>query len=251
VGFAAEAGWKAMKGDEWEEGDIPSFDYVRDMLLNRLKIIAVGCRSEHGQRTIFLTEGKTFRDEIAVTKPYKGTRETHKPWHYNNISVYLRDVLGAVTVTGIEADDAMAIAQVASDGNSVICSRDKDLRQVPGWVYSWELGKQPSFGPHLVTQEGTLELNDKKKIKATGLASFYAQLLTGDTVDNIPGLKGVGPVAAFEALVKCGVGEELDVVRDMYGNDELLLEQGRLLWMCRRLYPENGCGEMWEIGMEK
>ena len=115
----------------------------------------------------------------------------------------------------LEADDQMAIDHIASDGNTILVSRDKDLRQVPGMFYSWELGRQPSFGPEEITKEGRLWLStDHKKLYGTGLAFFYAQVLMGDTVDNIPGCKNIGPVAAYNMLDGLVPEDQLSVVQN-------------------------------------
>lgn len=198
---------------------------------------------------LFITEGRTFRYDLAKTKPYKGTRKGEKPWHYENLAAYMKGVLGADIVTGIEADDAMAIEQVKGNGTTIICSRDKDLRQVPGWFYSWELGRQPSFGPNYSEDRGTISLHSsRKKIVGDGLAFFYSQVLTGDTVDNIPGLDGCGPVKAFSILD--GADDMLMAVREEFEDDELLTEMGQLCWMVRRLNPD-GTPQIWHIGLEK
>ena len=264
MGYAAETGWRSIVESE---DAIPPWRYVEDMLLSRLELILSNIDTNAKPR-IFLTEGRTFRYDIAVTKPYKGTRVSKKPWHYKNLSVFLYDILGAEKVTGIEADDRMAIEQTKSNGTTIIVSRDKDLRQVPGWCFSWELGLQPSFGPTVVDKLGTIALekrSGKNVIKATGLLSFYAQVLTGDVVDNIPGLPGCGPVAAYDILTY--EDEEYtfedytlfdrvhDAYQDYYGDDynnfiHHLLEQGRLVWMTRRLHPD-GSPVLWEIGMEE
>jgi len=245
LGYAAETGWNSItEGRE----QVPPFHYVEELLLARLETLKNNCQTTETPR-LFLTEGKTFRFDIAKTKPYKGTRVEKKPWHFKNITVYMKDVLGAEVVTGIEADDRIAIEHVASNGQTIICSRDKDLRQVPGWCYSWELGRQPSFGPTLITKEGTIELSEKRdKLIATGLAAFYGQVLTGDRVDNIPGLGKCGPVAAFSLLE--GAKDMFKVVKDAYNNNELLLEQGRLCWMTRQLHPD-GSPVLWELGVEE
>ncbi len=271
VGYAAETGWKAITE---ERETIPPFDYVAKILNERIASI---CKSVGTTATprLFLTEGKTFRYDLAKTKPYKGTRTVKKPWHYENISVYMRDVLGAETVRVIEADDKLAITHVSSKETTIICSRDKDLRQVPGWFFSWELGRQPSFGPIYIDTLGTISLSDDhKSIKATGLYSFYAQVLTGDKVDNIPGLLGCGPVAAYDILtcepeqnkyndpsdqslidrVVCAYREYYlhvenpDDILDIWA--ERLLEQGRLVWMTRKLYLD-GSPVLWELGVEE
>ncbi len=262
VGFGAETGWQT-------EDELPPWPYVEEMLHYRIdKICADVVATE--PPVLYITEGKTFRFDIAKKKPYKGTRKEHKPWHFNNLTVYFKDVLKCEVVTDIEADDAMAIRHMQAQKDiedehlvrmgctedTIICSRDKDLKQLPGSYYSWELGRQPSFGPEVITKEGSLTLSeDNKTLTGTGLPFFYAQVLIGDKSDNIPGLPGCGPVRAFELLGDAATEDLYTEVKleyqDNYGPDweEELLEQGRLCWMTRRLH-EDGSPVLWEIGME-
>ena len=80
---------------------------------------------------------------------------------------------------------------------------------------------------------------------------FFSQLLTGDKVDSIPGLEGVGPVKAYELIKDCKTYQEaLKTVYKAYkekfgmrGYAEML-EQGRLLWMTRKLRPD-GSPVLW------
>lgn len=250
IGFAAEVAWRGMTG---EEEALPPFDFVREILHERIAYILAA--TECDSYTLYLTASEpTFRFEIATVKPYKGTRPSNKPWHFDNLTVHMVDVLGAKVIKGIEADDAMSIDHLA-DPDTVLCSRDKDLRQVPGWFYSWELGRQPAFGPVKIEELGWIELKENRKdIKGTGFAFFAAQLLLGDKVDNIPGLPGCGPVAAFEALNGCtSIEEYMEVVRKLYQEHypddwiKQLNEQGILCWMLRSLNPDDSI-PLWDEG---
>lgn len=242
IGFAAEAGWKAIALDD----SLPPWDYVENFLLKRIEYIKQECQTDKDP-ILYITEGKTFRYSIAKKKPYKGQRVENKPWHFKNLTAYMVGVLGARVITEIEADDAIAIEH-CSRTDTIICSRDKDLRQVPGWFYSWELGHQPSYGPTIIKQEGHLEPAEKNKLRGSGLPFFYSQLITGDQADNIPGLPGKGAVAAFKMLEGKDLAGMLEAVQqaymDEYGDDweEELTEQGRLCWLLRK--P----GQVWEIG---
>lgn len=151
----------------------------------------------------------------------------------------------------------MAIKQTEAqrDGyTTIICTRDKDLRQVTGWHYGWELGNQPEYGPFLVEGIGHLTLSKRRdKLLGSGTLFFYAQCLTGDGVDSIPGLPGCGPVKAYQILE--GKTTEEEAFQAVYGAyqahfgedaDKELLEQGRLLWMTRQL-NEDGNPVLWEL----
>lgn len=244
IGYAAESGWQSP--------GLPSFDYVEELLLNRIGNICAMVEAD-APPIVFLTGKKNFRTEIAKLRPYK-ERASHKPYHYYNIKAYLKGAYDCRCVEGLEADDLLAIEQTARPGETIICTRDKDLRAVPGWHYGWELGRQPQFGPQLVTDPGEIRLSsDRKSVKGEGVLFFYAQCLTGDGVDTVPGLPGFGPVKTFELLLGADSEEEifkrvLSVYRDVYDDmaENALLEQGRLLWMTRKL-NEDGSPILWEF----
>lgn len=187
-----------------------------------------------------------FRELVATTKPYKGTRKGEKPFHFDNITAYLVANYDCRISNGLEADDLMALEQVQRAGETIICTRDKDLRMVPGWHYGWECGKQPSFGPELVDSKGWLRLNEKGDVKGVGLKFFFYQMLVGDTVDNIPGCPKVGAIKAFGILKDLNTKKEheeavKDAYKKVYGEDrymERLEEQSKLLWMIRELDNE-------------
>lgn len=252
IGFSADAGWRNLVEDPFE---VPPFEYVHQLLdikLEQLKHYTGADRLE-----IYLSEGPSFRHEIAKRVPYKSSRHDNRPWHYNNLSAVLYGMYGAHRVEGLEADDALALAHLHSEEESTLCSRDKDLRQVPGRFYSWELGAQPSWGPDLITPEGELEYDDKRRVlKGTGYSFFMAQCLMGDPADTIPGIRNCGPAKTFAVLKDARTPEEqfdavCSVYTETYGKSEWeaeLLEQGRLLWMTRRLHSD-GSPVLWELGM--
>ncbi len=249
-GFGAETGWKAIYPDS---PDPPSWEYVAEMVDGRIEEICKAVEATEKPR-LFLTGKDNFREKIAKKAIYKGNRDKlAKPWHYNNIKAYLIGCYDAEVVDGMEADDMMCILQTALD-NTIICTRDKDLRQCPGWHFGWELGNQPRFGPKLVDEIGEIFLcPDKKKISGWGSKFFYSQLITGDRVDNIPGLPRKGPVEAFKLLANTTTHEEMEkavieAYKAVYGDTwrEELLEQGQLLWMVRD-FDEEWKPVMWNL----
>ena len=254
IGFGAQ---------DYETGEALPFSIVLERLEKKILDIKDGACAD--KYRLFLTGKGNFREDIAKTKQYKGNRVAQKPFHYDNI----RNVLiawGAEVVDGMEADDMMAIIQTESvrrgesckedkTKGTCICTRDKDLLQVEGWHYRWELGKQAEMPKHWVDKIGKLEL-DGNKLKGEGLKFFYAQCIMGDTVDNIPGLPRKGPAFAYKVLKDCATEDEmLEAVISSYeetlevDRDEAiarLTEQAQLLWMVRELDDE-GNPVMWRV----
>jgi hypothetical protein len=206
-----------------------------------------------------------FREAVATKKGYKECRKgSVKPLHYDNLTAYILATYDCVMAEGLEADDLLSIYQRRAEPlTTIICSRDKDLKMVPGMHFSWECGKQAQFGPEKVDELGRLRPIYRGKttkgepklaeLKGTGMLFFLAQLITGDPVDSIPGLQGAGVAAAYKALKDVtSVDEGFKAVKELYvkkfDNEwkESLLEQGRLLWMVAEL-GEDGKPVMWEI----
>jgi hypothetical protein len=166
----------------------------------------------------WLTGKGNFRNNIAKTAPYKGTRVAPKPAHYQALREHLQVKYGFMMTKDIEADDAVAIACYAIPEDEMIMVHiDKDLNQLRGWHYNYR--KKEKY--HVTELEG--------------LHSFYIQMLTGDRIDNIIGLKGIGPVKAKRILEECQTEHEmyLAVVQAYGGNEERVLENGQLLWLQR------------------
>lgn len=259
--FAYEIGAVAQFTDE-ESGElIPRpWDWVVETIDNRINDIcnAVGASRKPliyltGDTTLYNMKRRVrpslpiyepnFRTAMAVSRPYKNGRKEEKPLHYNNIRAYLVGVYDAYVSIGCEADDELAMEQTRRPLETIICTRDKDLRQVPGWHYGWESGRQGEFAPTEYDELGTLKLDrsgSSPKLRGGGFKFFASQLLTGDPVDTIPGLKGYGPVKVHSLVDSCtSTRELLDMVSGEYRNvysDSWrinLREQCNLLWMIR------------------
>lgn len=177
-------------------------------------------RPEVGDYQGFLTGSNNFRNEIAVTAPYKGNRQGTKPVHYEILRKYLETAWGFEVVEEQEADDAIGIASYEFDNidDYIIMTLDKDLDMIRGWHYNFIKNKKYC-------------IDDQEAIY-----NFYKQILTGDRVDNIVGLKGIGPVKAAKILQDCKTEQEMyKAVLEAYDNNEdRILENGRLLWIRRK-----------------
>jgi len=168
----------------------------------------------------YLTGKDNFRVPLAVTKPYKGNRPP-KPPYYANVRQYLVDVWAGQIVDGIEADDAIGIYHT-NNPDTCIVSVDKDLLQIPGAHYN----------------PRTKEFREVSVGEASRY--FWTQVLTGDRVDNIQGIPGIGPKKA-EKLLEHAVTESdmyrvcQEAYKNAYGHkwEEVLVEHCNLLYILR------------------
>jgi DNA polymerase-1 len=111
--------------------------------------------------------------------------------------------IAKLSVPGFEADDVIATVAreaVAAGFDVVICSSDKDLMQL--------------CGPHVALLDtmknkrlGVPEVIEKFGVPPEQLGDVLA--LMGDSVDNVPGVPGIGPKTAAELIQRFGSLEEL------------------------------------------
>ena len=130
------------------------------------------------------TPGHTFRKDVGFVKPYKGNRKGKKtPPVFYAVRAYAVDEWNFYSVQGLEADDCMGLYGL-HDANAVICSPDKDvIRQLPG--KHWNYGK----GEWVTTSE-----DDAWRF-------LWQQVATGDSVDQIPGIHGMGEKTIAKVLL--------------------------------------------------
>lgn len=173
----------------------------------------------------WLTEGThNYRHEYAVTAPYKGSRPNIKPVHYDAIRSYLMDSWGAKLESEQEADDAIGIRCTELGDDSVIVTIDKDLDNIPGNHYNFVKQKEYYVDPE------------------AALRNFYRQILVGDRIDNVVGVRGIGPRRAerIYGSESTEAGLYACAVEAFGGSETRVVENARLLWI--RRHP----GEIWQ-----
>lgn len=165
----------------------------------------------------------TFRHHLAVTKPYKGNRS--KSPHYIKfwkpiVVEHLVKEWNFIELSNLEADDAVAIC-ASYFKDTVICSPDKDLKQLPGNHYDY---KKQEFDT--VTYDQSIR-------------NLYTQCLVGDSTDNIAGCKGVGKKSPFLSFEGCNKPEDFHkFAYEVYktkGQESLMAEMLSLVYMLRNL----------------
>ena len=115
---------------------------------------------------------------------------------------------------GYEADDIIATLSMkcqAEGRQCYILSSDKDLLQLVG-NGTWELRpkKTPTFDaeaglPYELV--GPKEVKDEWKVSPEKMLDLLS--LTGDSSDNIPGVKGVGEITAVKLMTRYGSLDEI------------------------------------------
>lgn len=133
---------------------------------------------------VYLSGANNFR--FKVSPLYKANRtDQRRPEYLEPMREWLVLEYGAQMSDGCEADDLMSIAQTQDPENSVICTLDKDLRQVPGNHYTWEIGGTSVTGKVWTRPAALTQVSPQE-----GLFNFYWQVMMGDASDNIPGYDG-------------------------------------------------------------
>ena len=150
----------------------------------------------HARACVFDARGKTFRDDLYPE--YKATR-TAMPDDLGAQIEPLKEAVEALgwpvlAVEGVEADDVIATLaeQAKARGwSSVISTGDKDLTQLVDeqvlWVNTMSNEKLDPAG-----------VEKKFGVPPARIVDFLT--LTGDAIDNVPGVAGVGPGFAAKWL---------------------------------------------------
>lgn len=170
----------------------------------------------------FLSSDKNFRKQIYPE--YKANRKAPKPQFLKDCQEYAQEKMNAeIAPEGLEADDALGIHQTKE---TIICSLDKDLLQIPGKHFQWEISGKNWSKPDTFIDQHYID----------GMRLFYEQCIKGDRTDNIKGIEGLGEAKSKKLMAK--YDDEIAMfkrVRELYGNDPEFLMNARVLWIKRHL----------------
>ena len=133
------------------------------------------------EMVLFFSDSRNFRKKIYPE--YKGHRNRKKPCGYRRVINELSLKYEVIKMPELEADDAMGIYATANQGN-IICSPDKDMRQIPGMLYD-------------MSETQTIEPDE-------GARWHLIQTLAGDQTDGYSGVPGFGVKRAIALFEKEG-----------------------------------------------
>lgn len=251
AGCANETSWWEIIDNEWDQV-VGTAQYKADaieMIDNDFQSYSLNKEKEAGPLSHALSNAKSLLERIVshpkcssynvyisgkdnyrkrLYKHYKANRDSFsKPLQEQDIRDYLVSVWNAEVSQGQEVDDDIGIALTQDPENNVCVSIDKDLDNVPGWHYNYD--KEEFY--HIREDEARFK--------------FYCQLLSGDSVDNIPGLRRIGPSKAAKMLQ--GIDNDIDLCytcwehyKDWGHGYDYFLMNARLLWIRQEV------GEKWQ-----
>jgi hypothetical protein len=182
-----------------EEQDAVNWLCSVDNIVNTM-LMLTGATGYYG----VFSDLSSFRYDRYRFKPYKGNRPEKEPWFRERetiIKEYLCRQWGFFKVLDLEADDVVCwLAEMAAtDGKDyVVCSPDKDLKQIPGVHYDYSKDIKCTVTPEEADYH------------------FWMQMLTGDETDNIAGVPGIGEKKASEILKNIQMIERRHFVENAY-----------------------------------
>ena len=159
-----------------------NFSDAYEMALNELGKIAtdLGCFDDS---ILFFSDTLNFRKGLDPN--YKGHRNRKKPCGYRRLINKLQLDFPVVILPYLEADDAIGIYATKEEGH-IICSPDKDMRQIPGELYN--------LSDEVITIT-----------PAEGHKWHLIQTMSGDQTDGYSGIPGIGLKRAEALLDSKGV----------------------------------------------
>jgi len=146
---------------------------------------------------LFFSDSINFRKSLAPD--YKGHRNRKKPCGYKRVIKALQETFPVIIMPTLEADDALGIYATKEEGH-IICSPDKDMRQIPGQLYDFTQG----------VVEITPEMGDRWHL---------IQTMAGDQTDGYSGVPGIG-IKRADALLEQH-GSNWQTVVDAFAEKDL------------------------------
>lgn len=161
---------------------------------------------------LFFSDSINFRKSIQPA--YKGHRNRKKPCGYKRVINRLKEEFEVIVMPSLEADDALGIYATANPGN-IICSPDKDMRQIPGKLFD---------------MKETMTVNEEEADRW-----HLVQTLAGDQTDGYSGVPGIGVKRAITLFEEKGYNWKtvMEAFADKDLPEDIALENARLARILR------------------
>ena len=154
-----------------------AYEYVERELYSIAECL--GCFDDS---ILFFSDSVNFRKSLDPA--YKGHRNRKKPCGYKRVINKLREQYQVIVMPTLEADDALGIYATKEQGH-IICSPDKDMRQIPGDLFD--------------LTNGVVTITEDEAIRW-----HLIQTMAGDQTDGYAGIPSIGIKRAADLLDKNG-----------------------------------------------
>lgn len=182
----------------WVTTDI---SYARKVLMQNVEKVVQ--QLEVPEALVFIKGDSNFR--YLVDPEYKANRrrimDPEVQYRIDQLYEYAKEEFTQAHYG--EADDYCCIYahQYMAEGKiPVVVHIDKDLNMIPGWHFN---PKKEKNGLYFTSAQDSFVFMAK-------------QLLTGDAADNIPGIRGMGPVGASKGLQNKRLDQFSDRIRELW-----------------------------------
>lgn len=186
--------------------------------------------------SLHVSYGGNFRKQIDQQfTEYKGKRK-EKPDNYIECKEHIAKNHNPISVPLFEADDTASVeaTKYMKDGQLyMLITLDKDWKLMGGLYYN-------------VLYNNLSAVSTKE-----GIEFFHEQLLTGDSVDNVPGIEGIGPVKAKRILKDKTLDKQFESIINTYKKHYPDDYENRLTIMGKMLYLVKDYKQMWDINYWK
>jgi len=164
-------------------------DYYKDIIDNIFSQIIVDTKADSYKIFLESKFNTTFRK--ILNPSYKANRiKKEPPFNMYEIKEYIIETYNPYLSIGVETDDSIisTVRYIVKNyplTDVIVAANDKDYLTYPICYYDIFYLR---FGDIKVVSKDEAEYN------------FYKQLLMGDSVDNVKGIKGIGPKGASKVL---------------------------------------------------
>jgi len=213
-----DADYIAYHTAAWAHSHQADMHDIHEKMLDALDLwIIMACASDAVMIFSCDKEDNFRRDSYPL---YKAHRTGAPPAMLHETKDLLRSLpVQAVSRPRVEADDLIGVLMTNGRVKNPVCiSRDKDLRQIPGWHLN---PFEEDFPVHVSPYDADLK--------------FYTQWLTGDTTDGFHGIRGIGPKKAMALLNPDRPDSWEETVCRTYQHYGFSVEQAEAQAVCARI----------------
>jgi len=185
------AAWAAEEAHAWSDGLVTlAVDPATLVQIINTVIESIDKALGRPRLVMALSDPKrVFRQDLYHS--YKaGRKKARKPIAWAKAREIITSRYETVVFPGLEADDVLGILATKPwrkyGQTKVVCSIDKDLRQIPGLLFNWDAPMPPELS--LQDLPGVEWIDDSQADW-----NFFVQALSGDATDGVPGCPGIGP----------------------------------------------------------